>query len=92
MEKIAIAKSFGRPIDGHAPGLRGEQARDYIRAGIGPDHECIELEEALDKIKYGMKILIREGSAAKNYEALRPLLKLFPARSCFAMTISIQMN
>lgn len=83
MEKISIAKSLGRPIDGHAPGLMGEQAREYIMAGISTDHECIELEEALDKINYGMKILIREGSAAKNYEALRPLIKLHPRQVMF---------
>ena len=74
MEKIAIAKEFGKPIDGHAPGLKGEDAKKYISAGITTDHECFMLDEALDKLKYGMKILIREGSAAKNYETLHTLI------------------
>ena len=78
MEKIAIAKKHKRPIDGHAPGLRGEQAKKYISAGISTDHECFTAEEALDKLKYGMKILIREGSAAKNFEALIDLLPDYP--------------
>jgi len=78
MEKIAIAKKHNKPIDGHAPGLKGEDARKYIEAGITTDHECFTMEEALDKIKYGMKIQIREGSAAKNFEALVGLLETHP--------------
>jgi adenine deaminase len=74
MEKIAIAQRLGKPVDGHAPGLRGEQARLYAAAGISTDHECFTAEEALDKLACGMKILIREGSAARNFEALAPLL------------------
>lgn len=74
MLKIAAAHRLNKPVDGHAPGLRGEQAREYIAAGISTDHECFTAEEALDKLKYGMKILIREGSAAKNFEALIGLL------------------
>jgi adenine deaminase len=74
MEKIAAATSRSKPIDGHAPGLRGQQAKKYIEAGIQTDHECYTAEEASDKLKYGMKILIREGSAAKNFEALIDLL------------------
>lgn len=74
LQKIAIAKKLGKPVDGHAPGLKGAQARDYIAAGISTDHECFTVEEALDKLNHGMKILIREGSAAKNFEALIPLL------------------
>ncbi|MFY0674417.1 MAG: adenine deaminase [Bacteroidia bacterium] len=70
MQKLAFAKEIGKPIDGHAPGLRGEKAKQYIEEGITTDHECFTLEEALDKLKYGMKIIIREGSAAKNFEAL----------------------
>jgi adenine deaminase len=69
-KKIASAKKYGKPVDGHAPGLRGDDAKKYIDAGISTDHECFTAEEALDKLKYGMKILIREGSAAKNFEAL----------------------
>ncbi len=74
LEKIAAAKQTGKPVDGHAPGLRGEAARKYIEAGISTDHECFTEEEALDKLQYGMKILIREGSAARNFEALAALL------------------
>lgn len=74
MQKIASAKKYGKPVDGHAPGLRGELAKQYIDAGISTDHECFTAEEALDKLKYGMKILIREGSAAKNFEALAHLI------------------
>ncbi|MFZ6663604.1 adenine deaminase [Peijinzhouia sedimentorum] len=73
-KKLAVAKKHGKPIDGHAPGLMAEQARDYAAAGISTDHECFAIEEALDKLKYGMHIAIREGSAAKNFEALYPLL------------------
>jgi adenine deaminase len=78
MKKIAAAHKLNKPVDGHAPGLRGEQAAQYIKAGISTDHECFTAEEALDKLKYGMKILIREGSAAKNFEALIDLLNDHP--------------
>jgi len=78
MEKIRIAKELGKPIDGHAPGLKGKQAEEYARAGISTDHECFTLEEAQHKIQCGMKILIREGSAAKNYEALHSLIGTAP--------------
>ena len=78
MGKIAISKKLGKPIDGHAPGLRGDQAKQYIEAGISTDHECFTKEEALDKLKYGMKIIIREGSAAKNFEALIDLVDDYP--------------
>ncbi len=75
MEKIAIAKKHNKPIDGHAPGVRGKDAETYIKAGISTDHECFTIEEALEKIGYGMKIQIREGSAAKNFDALIPLME-----------------
>jgi adenine deaminase len=78
MKKIAASHKLNKPVDGHAPGLRGEQAQQYIEAGISTDHECFTAEEALDKLKYGMKILIREGSAAKNFEALIDLLNDHP--------------
>ena len=74
MSKIALAQQYNKPIDGHAPGLKGELARNYIAAGISTDHECFTAEEALDKLNAGMKILIREGSAAKNFEALIELM------------------
>ena len=74
MLKIAAAKKHGKPVDGHAPGLRGALAKKYIDAGISTDHECFTADEALDKLNCGMKILVREGSAAKNFEALIGLM------------------
>lgn len=78
MAKLEVAKKYNKPIDGHAPGLKGEQARNYIEAGITTDHECFNMDEALDKIGFGMKVQIREGSAAKNFDALIPLLNQHP--------------
>ena len=83
MDKIAVAKKLGKPVDGHAPGLKGKEAASYIAAGISTDHECFTLEEAQDKVKNGMKIIIREGSAAKNFEALHPLIKTHPEMVMF---------
>jgi len=83
LAKIAAAKRAGKPVDGHAPGLRGADAANYAAAGITTDHECFTLGEALDKVAAGMHILIREGSAAKNYEALADLLKLHPDKVMF---------
>lgn len=83
MAKIAVAKKYNKPIDGHAPGLKGDDARKYIQAGITTDHECFTMEEALDKIQWGMKIQIREGSAAKNFEALIGLLDAHPEMVLF---------
>ncbi|APD06221.1 adenine deaminase [Flavobacteriaceae bacterium UJ101] len=74
LKKIAWAKHFNKPVDGHAPGLRGKTVKKYIEAGITTDHECFTYNEALEKLNYGMKIQIREGSAAKNFEALIDLL------------------
>ena len=74
LKKIEWAKHFNKPVDGHAPGLRGESVKKYISAGITTDHECFTFEEAEEKLSLGMKILIREGSAAKNFEALIDLL------------------
>ena len=74
MAKIKAAQKHNKPVDGHAPGLRGEAAKKYIAAGISTDHECFTIDEALEKIDYGMHIIIREGSAAKNFEALYPLI------------------
>ena len=78
MAKIAAAKKAGKPVDGHAPQLRNPEAARYAAAGISTDHECTSLEEALDKLAAGMKILIREGSAARNYDTLEPLLFSHP--------------
>ncbi len=83
MKKIAHAHRLGKPVDGHSPGLRGEDARKYIAAGISTDHECFTAEEAQDKLKHSMKILVREGSAAKNFEALIDLLHKHPDEMMF---------
>jgi len=83
LAKIDAAKKAGKPVDGHAPGLRGNDVITYASAGITTDHECFELEEALDKIAAGMKIIIREGSAARNFNALHPLLKSHPDKVMF---------
>lgn len=74
LKKIAWAKYNNKPVDGHAPGLRGEDITKYINAGISTDHECFTYGEGLEKLQKGMKVLIREGSAAKNFEALIDLL------------------
>lgn len=83
LEKIAIAHRMGKVVDGHLPGIRGEMMRNYVKTGISTDHECFELEEALEKIAEGMKIIIREGSAAKNFEALWPIIDRFPEMVMF---------
>jgi adenine deaminase len=83
MAKIAWAKHYNKAIDGHAPGLRGEDARKYASNGITTDHECFTYDEAREKIGYGVKILIREGSAARNFDALIPLIAEFPDRIMF---------
>ncbi|HYO25507.1 MAG TPA: adenine deaminase [Lacipirellulaceae bacterium] len=78
LAKIRAAQARGKPVDGHAPGLRGEQARRYVAAGMSTDHECFTKEEALDKIAAGCKISIREGSAARNFDALYTLIGEHP--------------
>jgi adenine deaminase len=83
MAKINAAKVIGKPIDGHAPGLRGEAARKYFSHGISTDHECFTYEEGKEKAELGVKILIREGSAARNFEALWSLIQEFPELMMF---------
>ncbi|MCU7617123.1 adenine deaminase [Chryseobacterium sp. PBS4-4] len=83
LRKIAFAKKHKKPIDGHAPGLMGEGMKTYFDAGISTDHECFGHTEALEKLKHGVKIMIREGSAAKNFNTLIPLLKDFPEQIMF---------
>ena len=83
MEKIASARRHGKPIDGHAPAVTGTDLQKYVGAGITTDHECFRLVGALEKIGLGMKILIREGSAAKNFEALIPLMATHPDKLMF---------
>lgn len=78
MKKIKAALELGKPVDGHAPGLRPPLSDKYILAGISTDHECFFYDEAIDKLKAGMHIIIREGSAAKNFEALIDLIDDYP--------------
>ena len=78
LKKLEAAKRHGKPIDGHAPMVMGDDIKKYVGAGISTDHECYDIEDALEKIKLGMKILIREGSAAKNFDALIPLMVQYP--------------
>jgi adenine deaminase len=79
LAKLKAAKEFGKPVDGHAPRLSGMDLQKYASAGISTDHECMDICEAEEKLAAGMKILIREGSAAKNFEALYPLIDQYPS-------------
>ena len=83
LKKLDFAKKHGKPIDGHAPGLMGEDMKTYFNSGISTDHECFGYTEALEKLKHGVKVMIREGSAAKNFDTLIPLLKDFPEQIMF---------
>ena len=83
MAKLKAAKKMKKPVDGHAPGLTGNDVKKYIEAGISTDHECFTIEEAHEKIKLGMKVQIREGSAAKNFEVLAPLINEYPEKIMF---------
>lgn len=83
MAKLEKAKQLGKPVDGHAPGLAGEELRKYIHSGISTDHEAIDVCEAEEKLSLGMKILIREGSAAKNFDNLYPLVNRYPSQVMF---------
>ncbi len=78
--KLKFAKDANKPVDGHAPGLRGKDLKKYINAGISTDHECFSIEEAREKIKNGMIVQIREGSAARNFDTLYPLISEYPGR------------
>ncbi len=84
LKKIEITRKYNKAVDGHAPGLSGEALKKYAAAGITTDHECVELDEALEKIACGIKIQIREGSAAKDFDALLPLLNTHPDYCMFA--------
>lgn len=83
LKKLESAKRHNKPIDGHAPGLMGEEMKTYFNAGISTDHECFGYQEALEKLQHGIKVMIREGSAAKNFDTLIPLLKDFPDQIMF---------
>lgn len=78
LAKIEAARRNGKPVDGHAPGLTGEQRRRYAEAGISTDHECSTIEEGRACVDAGMKVIIREGSAAKDYRTLSPLIDEAP--------------
>ena len=78
LRKLEAARRQGKPIDGHAPMVVGKDIEKYIEAGVTTDHECYAIEDALEKLRLGMKILIREGSAAKNFDALIPLMAQYP--------------
>ncbi len=82
-KKLEFAKKYNKPVDGHAPGLDSENIKKYAAGGITTDHECTNLSEAIDKINSGMHILIREGSAARNFDALVPLLATHPEKVMF---------
>jgi adenine deaminase len=82
-QKIDAAKQAGKPVDGHAPGVAGEDLQRYAGAGITTDHECFTVEEAHEKLALGMKILVREGSAAKNFNTLHPLIQTHPGQVMF---------
>jgi len=84
LEKIAITRKYKKAVDGHAPGLSGEALKKYAAAGITTDHECVKIAEALEKIACGMKIQIREGSAAKDFDNLYPLLSTHPESCMFS--------
>lgn len=83
LKKIAVARKLDKKVDGHAPGLNGDELKKYVEAGITTDHECESQKEAIEKIKLGMKILIREGSGAKNFEKLIPLMDFSPGSLMF---------
>ncbi|MES2690688.1 MAG: adenine deaminase [Bacteroidota bacterium] len=83
MQKIGIAHALNKPVDGHAPGLRGTELQKYQSAGISTDHECFTLDEALEKLNLGMHVLIREGSAARNFDALIPAIRSHPQQIMF---------
>ena len=83
IRKLQAAQRHGKPIDGHAPMVTGDDIKKYIDSGISTDHECYAMEDAVEKLKLGMKILIREGSAAKNFDALIPLMTDYPEMLMF---------
>lgn len=87
LEKIRLF--HGRVIDGHSPGLSGKALNAYVGTGIGSDHECTAADEAWEKLRLGMRIMIREGSAAKNLDALLPVIKSLDSRNCLFVTDDI---
>jgi len=86
LAKLLAAKEAGRPIDGHAPGVVGQLLQAYVAAGVGSDHECVGPHEALEKLGAGMRVMVREGSAAKNLTGLLPVVNDFNMRRCCFVT------
>lgn len=86
LAKIAVAQVAGRPVDGHAPGVTGQLLQAYVLAGVGSDHECVGPQEAVEKLRAGMRVMVREGSAAKNLSALLPIVNEFNVRRCMFVT------
>ena len=84
--KIEVAKALKMPIDGHAPLLSGKELNAYVLSGVGSDHECVSYEEALEKLRLGMRVMVREGSAAKNLKNIAPKLKSADVRNCMLVT------
>ncbi|MHC1623789.1 MAG: adenine deaminase [Candidatus Methanospirareceae archaeon] len=85
-QKIEVAKAFKATIDGHAPLLRGKELNAYVLSGVGSDHESVSYEEAQEKLRLGMRVMVREGSAAKNLSEIAPLLKSVDTRNCMLVT------
>ncbi|DAB17033.1 TPA: adenine deaminase [Candidatus Gastranaerophilales bacterium HUM_18] len=86
MAKLELAKSRGKCIDGHAPYLHGKDLCAYIASGVKSDHECTTPDEAVEKLRLGMYVMVREGTAAKDLDALMPVLKTCNTRKCILVT------
>lgn len=86
MAKLELAKARGKCIDGHAPYLYGKDLCAYVASGVKSDHECTTPEEAIEKLRLGMYVMIREGTAAKDLDALIPVLKTCNTRKCIFVT------
>ncbi len=86
MAKIQLALEKGKRVDGHAPSLSGKNLNAYVAAGITSDHECTTVEEAIEKLRLGMYIMVREGSSAKDLDSLLPFLTSYNTRKCMFVT------
>jgi adenine deaminase len=86
LAKLHAARTAGRPIDGHSPGVTGQLLQAYALAGVGSDHECVGPHEAIEKLSAGMRLMVREGSAAKNLAALLPIVSDYRLRRCMLVT------
>lgn len=86
LSKIKLGLQNNKRIDGHAPLLSGKELCAYVAAGVNSDHECTCPNEAIEKLRAGMYLMVREGSAAKDLDALLPVLKSYPTRKCIFVT------